>query len=433
MNLDWNIPSHTQPAISGEPDPIPLLALALIEGIGPGAFHHLVSVFGSPEGVFAASESDLKAAYPRLGVGALIALRRGPDLLEVERQLTACRRLGVRLLTCRSPGYPEPLLHVALPPPVLFLAGEWIPPDAKAMAVVGTRSPSPYGEKSARAFGLRLAEAGWTVVSGLARGVDTLAHEAALLGGSRTLAVLGSGLDCLYPRENEGLARRIAERGCVISEFPMGTQPHPGNFPRRNRIISGLSYGTLVVEAGNDSGSLITAEYAAEQGREVFAVPGPIMAPGTRGTHKLIKAGAHLVDNVDDILNVLSGLSQAAPARRLSPSVPTAEAGSDQTALSLPDPSPEGSAPETPGVDGPSPPRSPRRRLPSPSADLKESHRLLLGLLEGEPRPLEELADRMRALPGRTQLPTHRLLAELLQLEVMGLVRRLPGAVFRPA
>jgi predicted Rossmann fold nucleotide-binding protein DprA/Smf involved in DNA uptake len=253
------------------------------------------------------------------------------------------------------------------------------------------------------------------------------------------LAVLGSGLDRLYPRENEGLARRIAERGCVISEFPMGTHPHAGNFPRRNRIISGLSYGTLVVEAGNDSGALITAEYAAEQGREVFAVPGAIMAPGTRGTHKLIKAGAHLVDNVEDILNVLSGMSQAVPARRLAPATPSAHTHGhgDSLVLALPMPNPEGSTPAlsmaAPMPARHSPQRSARRRLPSPSADLKDTHRLLLGLLEGEPRPLEDLAERMRALPGRTQLPTHRLLAELLQLEVLGLVRRLPGAVFRSA
>jgi DNA processing protein len=171
------------------------LALALCEGIGEMSFHRLLAVFGSPEAVFAAPEWELKEACPRLGAGALIDLRRGPDFAAVEAQEEGCRRLGFRLVTWREEGYPSPLLDLPCPPPLLFLRGEWRAEDRKALAMVGTRRPSPYGEKTTRTFGLRLAEAGWTVVSGLARGVDTLAHESALRGGGRTVAVLGSGLD----------------------------------------------------------------------------------------------------------------------------------------------------------------------------------------------------------------------------------------------
>ncbi len=433
-----------------------LLALALCEGIGAVSFHRLLEAFGSPEAVFAAPEWELKEAYPRIGAGALIALRRGPDLRLVEQQESECRLHGVRLVTFRSPDYPDPLRELPQPPPILYMKGRWQPSDRRALAVVGTRRPSPYGEKSARAFGLRLAEAGWTVVSGLARGVDTLAHEAALRGGSRTLAVLGSGLDRLYPRENHDLARRIAGNGCLISEYPMGMEPLPENFPRRNRLISALSYGTLVVEAGNDSGALITAEYALEQGREVFAVPGAIMAAGTRGTHGLIKQGAHLVDNVQDILDVLQGVAQARPRRRLEESddamsggpadakptcpVPTRPdpASMDQASI---DPASMDAAnvdvaPQAQGHAAPErPPASrPARaaiRASRPTAELKASQRLILDLLGGEALSLETLAERMRALPGRSMLPTHRLLAEILQLEVLGLLRRLPGALFR--
>lgn len=418
-----------------------ILTLALCEGIGPVSFHTLLEAFGSVEGVFAASESELRAACPKLGVGALIALRRGPDFGAADAQEVEARRVGVRLVSFRSPGYPAPLLDLPHPPPILYMKGEWREADRRALAVVGTRRPSPYGIRSARAFGLGLAEAGFTVVSGLARGVDTLAHESALEGGARTVAVLGSGLDRLYPPENLGLSRRIAEAGCLISEYPLGMEPLPGNFPRRNRLISALSCGTLVVEAGNDSGALITAEYALEQGRDVFAVPGAIMTAGTRGTHKLIKEGAFLAETVDDILSVLSGLPQAAPARRFavhSPGVPAlaavgapggaghpgAEPGDTSTAVAMA----VDARQEPPALELPTP-RPARRFAAAP--DLRESHRVLLAQFGLEALPLDEVADRMRALPGRQELPTHRLLAELLQLELMGQLRRLPGARFR--
>lgn len=408
-------------------DPRLFVALALGEGIGPVSFHRLVSSFGSPEGVFAAQPWELTEACPRLGAGPLISLKRGPDFAEVSRQEEECRRHGVRMVTFGSPEYPAPLLDLPYPPPLLFLKGDWREEDRRSVAVVGTRNPSRYGEKAARAFGLRLSEAGWTVVSGLARGIDTLAHEAALQGGSRTLAVLGSGLDRLYPKENENLSRRIAEGGCLITEFPMGMDPRPDHFPRRNRIISALSYGTLVVEADHDSGALITAGFAMEQGREVFAVPGAIMSPGTRGTHRLIREGAHLAENVDDILDVLEGMPQALPARRFAVRPPVFPI----PRLAAPgpgSPSPAPTAREAAGTE--TGPAAPARQA---AADIKDSHRLLLDLMGSEAATLDSLAGRMRSSPGNPGLPVHRLLAELLQLELLGLVRRFPGAVFRQA
>jgi DNA processing protein len=460
MDTDWNAP-ETHPA-----DPRLFIALALCDGIGPSAFHRLLSVFGSPEAVFGASGRELTEAWPRMGAGSLIAIGRGPDLPGVERQLEESRRLGIGLVTCRSPGYPAPLLDLPHPPPLLWMQGRWRERDRRSLAVVGTRHPSPYGAEAARRFGLQSAEAGWTVVSGLARGIDTFAHEAALEGGGRTLAVLGSGLDRLSPRENEGLARRVADGlGCVISEFPLGVAPAAPNFPRRNRIISALSRGTLVVEAGNDSGALITARYALDQGREVFAVPGAIMSPHTRGTHGLIKEGASLVESFKDILEVFSGLAQAIPARRFGlleedpPGSPTAgEGGVTGTPL----PEDVSGLPITAGAsrrrhapaalrplqltvpfDLPAArdiPARARPARPSLPADLKASHRLLLEILGEESSraasrsvSLESLHARMQDLPRARGLPSHRLLAELLQLELLGLVKRLPGAVFRPA
>lgn len=441
MDLDalpetWNpAPVSSESLVVPVPDRRLCLALALCEGIGEVGFHRLLAVFGSPEAVFAAPEWELKEAWPRLGAGALIDLRRGPDFAAVEAQEESCRRQGFKLVTWREAGYPTPLLDLASPPPLLYLRGEWRAEDCKALAVVGTRRPSPYGEKSSRSFGLRLAEAGWTVVSGLARGVDTLAHESALRGGGRTVAVLGSGLDRLYPPENADLARRIAEAGCVISEFPLGMDPRAENFPRRNRIISGLSCGTLVVEAGNDSGSLITANYALDQGREVFAVPGAILTPGSRGTHKLIKEGAHLAEDVEDLFRVLEGLPQAAPGRRYPVRRDQAPV---QRLLFAPSADEPGVAPSASGSTSAAVPitTSPEPRRPKtrrPAADLKESHRLLLDALGPDLLSLDGLADRMRARPGRAALPTHRLMSELLQLEVLGQVRRLPGAQFRRA
>jgi DNA processing protein len=279
--------------------------------------------------------------------------------------------------------------------------------------VVGTRHPTAYGLRAGKELCLPLAQAGWTLVSGLARGIDTLAHECALSAGGRTVAVVGTGLDRVYPGENALLARRVAENGCVISEFPLGVGPAAWNFPRRNRIISALAMGTLVVEAGTDSGALITAEFAVEQGREIFAVPGSIQSPASRGTHYLLREGAHLATCPDDVLSVLGGLSQAAPARRVDTGAGTEVAESK-------------SAPPTPSL--PALPLPLRKAAKAPRVEAPEPHRRLLDLLSTKAQTLEALAAKA---PGFGAAAPRSLLPALLDLEMRGKVRRLPGALYR--
>jgi len=212
----------------------------------------------------------------------------------------------IQILTLSSPGYPRLLREIHDPPPVLYVKGTLLSEDEAAVAIVGTRSATPYGLTHARLFGEELARCGITVVSGLAEGIDREAHEGALNAGGRTIAVVGHGLAMVYPPHHRELAERIAKSGCIISEFPMEEKPNPWNFPKRNRIISGLSLGTLVVEAPLKSGALITARNAMEQGREVFAMPGPISSRQSEGTHALLKDGAKLVCKVQDILEELA-------------------------------------------------------------------------------------------------------------------------------
>ena len=212
----------------------------------------------------------------------------------------------IQILTLSSPDYPRLLREIHDPPPVLYVKGTLLPEDEAAVAIVGTRSATPYGLTHARAFGEELARCGITVISGLAEGIDREAHEGALNAGGRTIAVVGHGLDTIYPRQHRELAERIAQSGCILSEFSVGMPPLKENFPQRNRIISGLSLGTLVVEAPVRSGALITARTAMEQGREVFAMPGPISSRQSEGTHALLKDGAKLVCKVQDILEELA-------------------------------------------------------------------------------------------------------------------------------
>lgn len=258
---------------------------------------------GSAEAAWKASPAALAfAGLDRRAMESFLSVRQKADLAgEMER----LRRLGVSAITLEDEGYPSSLRTVADPPPVLYVQGELVPEDELSVALVGTRRPTVYGRQAAELFARGLAENGVTVVSGLARGVDTFAHRAALEGGGRTLAVLGSGLDIIYPGENRKLASEIAERGAVISEFPLGTKPDGANFPRRNRIISGLSVATLVVEAGETSGALITAEFALEQGRDVLAVPGNIFSPASKGPNRLISDGARPICQLADLLEEL--------------------------------------------------------------------------------------------------------------------------------
>ena len=216
--------------------------------------------------------------------------------------------------------YPVSLRNIADPPPLLYVDGELEPVDAQAVAIVGSRRATPYGIRVARMLAGELSRLGFTIVSGMARGIDRAAHEIALAAGGRTLAVLGCGLDVVYPPDHAQLRAQIAEAGAVLTEFPLGSPPLAAHFPRRNRILSGLSLGVVVVEAAEGSGSLITAKLAAEQGREVFAVPGPIDAPTSRGTHGLLKLGAKLTETVDDILEeLLPQLEQPVMTTSLSP------------------------------------------------------------------------------------------------------------------
>lgn len=333
----------------------------------------LLDRYGDPKALFSASATELCA------VGE-IPLPMARRLLETreddcQAELRAIERHGVSLLTIRDAGYPAALKEIADPPPVLFCRGALTPSDGAAVAIVGTRHPTQYGRLVAERFGRELAEAGLTVVSGLARGIDTAAHRGALAAGGRAIAVLGSGVDVPYPSENARLMAQVAETGAVVSEAPMGAGPDAWRFPARNRIISGLCLGVLVVEAGETSGALITARFAAEQGREVFAVPNTIGTPQGRGPHALIKDGARLVEAVEEILEEL----------RI--------------------PSPKPAAPE---------------QLAMAELALTSEEERLLELLSVQPRFVDDLI-------AESALGAGQVSAALLMLEVKGLARKLAG------
>jgi DNA processing protein len=290
------------------------IALNMIDALGPVRVRNLVAALGSPEAIWDASEADLRRAEgigPEVARGVIAQRGRVDPAAEESR----ARRAGARIITCEDPDYPPRLKEIYDPPLALYVRGALDPRDRYAMAVVGTRHPSYYGLSMADRISHQLARAGFTVVSGLARGIDTAAHKAALKGGGRTIAVLGSALDRLYPEENAELADAIAEQGAVISEYTMGREPDRTTFPYRNRVVSGLSMGTVVVEAGINSGAVITATVALEQGRSVFAVPGRADMPGARGCHKLIKEGACLCEDIDDILQEFEMLIPEAKAK----------------------------------------------------------------------------------------------------------------------
>ncbi|MDM4766745.1 DNA-processing protein DprA [Pelomonas sp. SE-A7] len=355
--------------------------LRLLEtpGLGLAGCRRLLAALGPPEAVFAAEPAALKAlAGPKL----MEALSRPPEnlpaLLErTERWLAAdpCHQL----LVLGDPDYPEPLFQTADPPLLLYLSGRRELLKAECVAVIGSRSPTPQGRDNAASFSAALSRAGFCIVSGLALGIDGVAHEATLQAGGSTVAVLGTGLDLLYPERHAALGRRIEEQGLLISEYALGTPPLPANFPRRNRIIAGLSRGCLVVEAALRSGSLITARLASEAGREVFAIPGSIRSPLARGCHELIRQGAALVEEPEEMLEVLR------PA--------------------YPRPKPVEAAPEpTPGPDG--------------------EAGLVLEAMGHDPVGLD-------ALIARGGWPAAQLSALLLELELEGHVARLPGQLFQ--
>ncbi len=277
------------------------LALSLTPGLGSVLIKRLLDRFRTPEAVFRASIGEL-SEIDGLGEKVKCEIKKGPQTKIVERELSLLQRVGGKITTLNDNDYPKRLKDIYDPPALLYVRGELKDQDELAVAIVGSRKTAPYGRWITEKIGEDLARHRVTVVSGMARGIDSVAHTAAIQGGGRTLAVLGCGIDVIYPSENKNLFQQIIEHGAILSEFPMGSPPEGGHFPKRNRIISGLSIGVVIVQASSESGSLITAGCALEQGREVFAVPGNVGAESSRGTNQLIKDGAKLVESSDDIL-----------------------------------------------------------------------------------------------------------------------------------
>ena len=301
------------------PDKPYWVAFNMAPGVGPAAFSRLLAHFDSLSDAWRASETELtQSGLDRRAVRAIVANR---PKIAFERELARAEQAGITVLTWDEPGYPARLREIYHPPPVIYVRGSLLPEDERAVAVVGTRHASAYGRDVAERLSADLARHRITVVSGLARGIDSAAHRAALAAGGRTIAVFGCGIDIVYPAEHRRLAEDVAASGALVSEFPLGTRPQPDFFPRRNRIMSGLALGVLVAEAPQRSGALITASFAAEQGRDVFAVPGSIFAPSYAGCHDLLRDGAKLVTDVKDILEELnvSEVAEQPPLPGLAP------------------------------------------------------------------------------------------------------------------
>ena len=280
------------------------VGFSLIPGIGRVKLTQLENYFGNLQDAWQASPAELKhSGLDRNSINALTSRRAK---VSPEAEMEKLDRYGVKVLTWNDQDYPSRLKEIYDYPPVLYVRGSLLPEDEWCLAVVGTRRATVYGRQVTGEMVADLAQSRITIVSGLAKGVDTIAHQSALDTGGRSIAVFGCGLDIVYPAENANLARRIMQQGALISEYPLGTRPKPENFPRRNRIMSGLSLGVLVVEAGETSGAMITAHLALEQNREVFAIPGSILSPASRGTNRLIQEGAKLVSDYTDILEELN-------------------------------------------------------------------------------------------------------------------------------
>jgi DNA processing protein len=368
-------------ANSSDQDLLDLLRLTMVAGVGPKTCRTLLERFGSAGKVLNASESTLREV-PGVGKGLAEKLVRARREVDAEAELDLCRRLGVQVVARGDDGYPLALGEIPDPPSLLYIQGSIEPADQLAIALVGSRKCTPYGLRIAERLASSLARVGLTVVSGLARGIDAAAHRGALNAGGRTLAVLANGLGEIYPPEHEELAREVVASGALISESPMGQSPLAGLFPQRNRIISGLCLGVVVVEATPRSGSLSTAKHATEQNREVFAVPGPVDSLASRGCHYLIRDGARLVETVDDILEELGPLVREVKAR-----------------------------PEEPAIRHPA------------ELSLSDQERTLLGKLDDRPVAVDELI-------AGSGLTASQVMATLSVLEMRRLVRRLPGPRF---
>ena len=305
------------------------IALKSIDGIGNASFQPLLDHFGSPAAVFSTTVHNL-SAIPGISKKSAAAIVSFKDWDKILLQMDALDKMGISVVTCLDELYPHNLLNIYDRPAFFYVLGRLDDEDVP-LAIVGSRNASTYGRYTTDRISRELALRGITIVSGMARGIDSCAHRGALAAKGRTIAVLGSGLDVIYPPENKKLFDAISSNGAVISEFPLGTQPLSYNFPARNRIISGLSYGVVVVEAGEKSGSLITAKLAMEQGREVFAIPGAIDSASSRGTNSLIKQGAKLVENIDDILEDILPQLEQSPAQPIRCKQEILFAGADLT------------------------------------------------------------------------------------------------------
>ena len=406
-------------------------------------FRKLVRVFGSPEAaLFAPRERLLE--IPDITTRICGRRRGGAHNPWADEELARAAQRGITVLTLDDPLYPRSLLSTYDPPIVLYVDGKLLPEDALSIAIVGSRHCSHYGRAQAEKLAAGLASAGFTVVSGLARGIDSAAHAGAInVDRGRTVAVLGNGLGTVYPPENRGLYDRIvapdAQRGAVLSELPLDTPPAAQHFPGRNRIIAGMTLGTVVVEGSETSGSLITARYAVDMDREVFAVPGSVDSPNARGPHRLIKAGAKLVEDVDDILQELREIAE--PLVRINPhdarlrvGTPRAVSGRAATVAGM------AGAAATPLFDAAEPAARSATATSKPPLDpsrptstdlralnLNPRERLIYDLLNADmPRPVDDLIIKSKLKP-------QEVLATLLVLEVRRLCKQLPGKRYTKA
>ena len=361
-----------------QPDELSLLLnLTKARGIGPMKIRKLIHAFGSPSGILEASPKQLHR-MPQIGSSIISELQHIKSLDFGTTQIAQCRSAGVQIISLWDARYPALLKKIDDPPVFLFVKGDLSILENPALAIVGTRSPSEYGKQVAEKLVADLVAKNFVTVSGFARGIDTIVHAVTIKRGGLTAAVVGCGLDVIYPPENKKLAQALPSQGVFISEFPMGTKPDAMNFPRRNRIISGLSLGTIIVEARKKSGALITANLALEQNREVFAIPGSIFSPLSQGPHELIKEGAKLVFSIDDILEEVSVQGRLF---------------SRQTMM----------AADTAKLDA-------------------REKRVFVALTE-QPIHIDQLA-------AEVGMSTAELLGVLLQLEFSGLVRQMPGKLF---
>lgn len=359
----------------------PWLMLRAIPGVGDAILLKLVQAMGSPDAVLSATAAGLEGIGCRPSL--IEAIHHGPDanaVTELDRELAALQHRQITVLTYLDPQYPAPLKTIPDPPPLLYLQGTLLESDRHAVAIVGTRKVSSAGRVLAEELACELAGMGFTIVSGLARGVDAAAHRGALAGKGRTLAVMGCGLDRTYPADHGSLRAQIERQGAVLSELPLGSAPHSYHFPRRNRIISGLSLGVVVTEAAVESGSLITARLAGEQGREVFAVPGFVKAENSRGPNSLLKDGARLVESAQDILDELLPQLDTAFRERLGD----------------------------------------RARVPRPAMQLGTEEAMVYDALSVLPQSVDDVI-------RRSGLPAAQVAALLLSLELKNCVRQLPG------